>query len=308
MSTKILFITDPVSTLNIDKDTSLFMVEHAQSMDMISYQCETSNIYFHENKVKASTCKITSHGKNITTSTAKEEIELQEFKFVFMRKDPPVDQNYMNTLHLLDLAESHGAKVINSPEAVKKFNEKIFALYFSQYIPETIITAKLFDIKSFMQTHAEIVIKPLDGMGGESIYKLNKISAEEEGIVNDLTDQGTRTIVAQKFLPEIYDGDFRILIIHGKPFHKTLARMPQNGSFKGNLAAGGIGVAQDLKPHQESVANEIGKVLLEHGLVFAGLDMIGEKVTEINVTSPTCAREIFEQTGADPIKELFSSL
>ncbi len=145
-------------------------------------------------------------------------------------------------------------------------------------------------------------------MGGESIYKLNEIGSEEEAIIEDLTNQGSTSIVGQEFLPEIYDGDFRILIINGKPFQKTLARIPQGGSFKGNLAAGGKGVAQDLKPHQEAVATEIGEVLVKNGILFAGLDMIGSKVTEINVTSPTCAREIFEQTGEDPIKELFADL
>ena len=145
-------------------------------------------------------------------------------------------------------------------------------------------------------------------MGGESIYKLSEIGSVEESIIQELTNEGKTSIVGQEFLPEIYDGDFRILIINGKPFNKTLARIPQGESFKGNLAAGGKGVAKDLQPHQEAVANEIGTVLMQHGIVFAGLDMIGSKVTEINVTSPTCARQIFDQTGEDPIMELFAGL
>jgi glutathione synthase len=308
MSNKILFITDPVSTLNVSKDTSLFMVEHAQRLGISSFQCATSDISFQNASVKACAYAIELKDKEILLQEASEDINLKDFKCVFMRKDPPVDQDYMNTLHLLDLASSEGANIINDPSAVKKFNEKIFALYFAKYIPNTIITSKVSEIKSFAQDFNEIVIKPLNGMGGESIYKLNEIGSEEEAIIEDLTNQGSTSIVGQEFLPEIYDGDFRILIINGKPFQKTLARIPQGGSFKGNLAAGGKGVAQDLKPHQEAVATEIGEVLVKNGILFAGLDMIGSKVTEINVTSPTCAREIFEQTGEDPIKELFSNL
>ena len=225
-----------------------------------------------------------------------------------MRKDPPVDQDYMNTLHLLDLAKADGAKVINDPSAIKKFNEKVFALYFKEHIPNTLVSAKISEIQNFLAVFKEIVIKPLDGMGGESIYKINKINKAEESIIEQLTHQETTAIVAQEFIPEIYEGDFRILIINGIPFHKTLARIPQGKSFKGNLAAGGKGVAADLTQHQKVVANEIGKVLIANGIIFAGLDMIGPKVTEINITSPTCARQIFEQTGEDPIKTLFSSL
>ena len=235
-------------------------------------------------------------------------VQLQDFDYVFMRKDPPVDQDYMNTLHLLDLAKADGAKVINDPLAIKKFNEKVFALYFKEHIPNTIVSAKISEIKNFLAEFKEIVIKPLDGMGGESIYKINKINKAEESIILQLTHQETTAIVAQEFIPEIYEGDFRILIINGTPFHKTLARIPQGKSFKGNLAAGGKGVAADLTQHQKVVANEIGKVLVANGIIFAGLDMIGQKVTEINITSPTCARQIFEQTGEDPIKTLFSSL
>tara|TARA_B110001450_G_scaffold45733_1_gene42396 strand:+ start:1046 stop:1972 length:927 start_codon:yes stop_codon:yes gene_type:complete len=308
MSNKILFITDPVASLNIKKDTSLFMVEHAQRLDMQPYQCETSDIFFSKGLVQAHAVKIECKVDDILLEESGENINLKDFKYVFMRKDPPVDEDYMNTLHLLDLAQSDGANVINNPGAVKKFNEKIFALYFAQYIPSTIISSKASEITSFAKDFNEIVIKPLNGMGGESIYKLSDIGVDEEAIIQELTNDGKTLIVGQEFLPEIYDGDFRILIINGKPFKKTLARMPQGDSFKGNLAAGGKGIAQDLKPHQAEVANEIGTLLMQHGIIFAGLDMIGSKVTEINVTSPTCARQIFDQTGEDPIKELFADL
>lgn len=308
MSKRILFITDPVETLSVKKDTSLFMIEHAQSIGIRSYQCEMLDILFNNNSVNADTREITFFEQKIVLADSSLNIKLQDFDYVFMRKDPPVDQDYMNTLHLLDLAKADGAKVINDPSAIKKFNEKVFALYFKEHIPNTIVSAKISEIEDFLAEFKEIVIKPLDGMGGESIYKINKINKAEESIIEQLTHQETTAIVAQEFIPEIYEGDFRILIINGIPFHKTLARIPQGKSFKGNLAAGGKGVAADLTQHQKVVANEIGKVLVANGIIFAGLDMIGQKVTEINITSPTCARQIFEQTGEDPIKTLFSSL
>ena len=308
MSKRILFITDPVETLSVKKDTSLFMIEHAQSIGIRSYQCEMLDILFNNNSVNADAREITFFEQKIVLADSSLNIKLQDFDYVFMRKDPPVDQDYMNTLHLLDLAKADGAKVINDPLAIKKFNEKVFALYFKEHIPNTLVSAKISEIENFLAAFKEIVIKPLDGMGGESIYKINKINKAEKSIIEQLTQQGTTAIVAQEFIPEIYEGDFRILIINGIPFHKTLARIPQGKSFKGNLAAGGKGVAADLTQHQKVVANEIGKVLVANGIIFAGLDMIGQKVTEINITSPTCARQIFEQTGEDPIKTLFSSL
>lgn len=308
MNKRILFITDPVETLSVKKDTSLFMIEHAQSIGIRSYQCEMLDILFNNNSVNADAREITFFEQKIVLADSSLNIKLQDFDYVFMRKDPPVDQDYMNTLHLLDLAKADGAKVINDPSAIKKFNEKVFALYFKEHIPNTLVSAKISEIQNFLAVFKEIVIKPLDGMGGESIYKINKINKAEKSIIEQLTQQGMTAIVAQEFIPEIYEGDFRILIINGIPFHKTLARIPQGKSFKGNLAAGGKGVAADLTQHQKVVANEIGKVLVANGIIFAGLDMIGQKVTEINITSPTCARQIFEQTGEDPIKTLFSSL
>ena len=308
MNKRILFITDPVETLSVKKDTSLFMIEHAQSIGIRSYQCEMLDILFNNNSVNADAREITFFEQKIVLADSSLNIKLQDFDYVFMRKDPPVDQDYMNTLHLLDLAKADGAKVINDPSAIKKFNEKVVALYFKEHIPNTLVSTKISEIENFLAAFKEIVIKPLDGMGGESIYKINKINKAEESIIEQLTHQETTAIVAQEFIPEIYEGDFRILIINGIPFHKTLARIPQGKSFKGNLAAGGKGVAADLTQHQKVVANEIGKVLVANGIIFAGLDMIGQKVTEINITSPTCARQIFEQTGEDPIKTLFSSL
>ena len=225
-----------------------------------------------------------------------------------MRKDPPVDEDYMNALHLLSQAEAEGAKVINRPSALKNFNEKIFALQFSHWMPDTSVICKEEDFELFKQKHSTIILKPLDGMGGESIYKFDENSTEHFKIFKSLTNNYQTMVMVQNFLPEIYDGDYRILIIHGKPFPIALARIPQSGSFKGNLAAGGKGEARELSKDQLEVSIEIGKLLVEEGIIFAGIDMIGNYLTEINITSPTGAREILSQTGQNPIKTLLQSI
>ena len=225
-----------------------------------------------------------------------------------MRKVPPVDEGYMNALHLLSQAETEGANVINRPAALKKFNEKIFALQFSNWMPDTSVICKEEDFKLFKNKYSTIILKPLDGMGGESIYKFDESSTDHLEIFKSLTNDYQTMVMVQNFLPEIYAGDYRILIIHGKPFPFALARIPQEGSFKGNLAAGGIGEARELSDHQVAVSLEIGKVLMEEGIMFAGIDMIGNYLTEINITSPTGAREILTQTGKNPIKTLLQSI
>ncbi len=225
-----------------------------------------------------------------------------------MRKDPPVDENFMNALHLLSQAESEGANIINRPSALQKFNEKIFALRFSNWMPDSSVICKVEDFKQFKQKYSTIILKPLNGMGGESIYKFDESSTDHLEIFRSLTNNYQSMVMVQNFLPEIYDGDYRILIIHGKPFPIALARIPQGGSFKGNLAAGGIGEARELSDDQARVSTEIGKLLLEEGILFAGIDMIGNYLTEINITSPTGAREILSQTGKNPIKTLLQSI
>ena len=181
----------------------------------------------------------------------------------------------MNALHLLSQAESEGANVINRPAALKKFNEKIFALQFSNWMPDTSVVCKEEDFKLFKNKYSTIILKPLDGMGGESIYKFDETSEDHQDIFQSLTNNYQTMVMVQNFLPEIYDGDYRILIIHGKPFPIALARVPQGGSFKGNLAAGGKGEARELSDDQLKVSIEIGKQLLEEGILFAGIDMIG---------------------------------
>jgi glutathione synthase len=294
--------------LNSEKDTSIFMMEEAISRGFKVFQAEMKHLYVDEGMVFADARNIIEIGSSQVQGIRKEPINVADFSYTIMRKDPPVDSDYINSLHLLGLAETQGAKIFNRPNSIKEFNEKIFALHFKEFIPRTLITSNIEKIINFQANHEIIVVKPLDGMGGESIFKMEDMEEENLDILLDMTEDETMQIVVQEFLPEIYNGDFRILIIHGKPFEKTLARIPQGESFKGNLAAGGKGVVKDINENQKQVAEKVGKFLLSKGINFAGIDMIGDYLTEINITSPTCAREIFDQSGKNPIDDYLSGL
>ena len=301
---KSLFITDTFSNLNVKKDTSILMMEEVMHLGNNAHQCEINDLFIKKGLVYSTASEIISTNK----LGEKSEIALREFQYVFMRKDPPVDENFINALHLLSLAENQGTKVFNNPNSIKQFNEKIFALYFEEFIPNTFISSNISKIKDFMTNNTSTIVKPFDGMGGSSIYKLDDANQDSLKILEKLTSNEKTLIIAQEFLDEIYEGDVRVLIINGKPFQKTLARIPQDGNFKGNLAAGGKGVVRDITKDQQYIAEEIGKYLMKKGINFAGIDVIGDRLTEINITSPTCAREILDQSGENPVKEYFKGL
>ena len=301
---KSLFITDTFSNLNVKKDTSILMMEEVMNLGNNAYQCEINDLFIKKGLVYSTASEIISTNK----LGEKSEIALSEFQYAFMRKDPPVDENFINALHLLSLAENQGTKVFNNPNSIKQFNEKIFALYFEEFIPNTFISSNISKIKDFMTNNTSTIVKPFDGMGGSSIYKLDDANQDSLKILEKLTSNEKTLIIAQEFLDEIYEGDVRVLIINGKPFQKTLARIPQDGNFKGNLAAGGKGLVRDITKDQQYIAEEIGKYLMKKGINFAGIDVIGDRLTEINITSPTCAREILDQSGENPVKEYFKGL
>ena len=308
MNEKVLFITDTFKDLNVKKDTSILMIEEAINNQFNVFQCEINDLFIEDGSVLASARNIISAGSTQVEGITKEDINVVDFKFCFMRKDPPVDENYINALHLLGLAEKKGALIYNKPNAIKEFNEKIFAIHFKEYIPQTLISSKISKIEEFYESHQTMIIKPLDGMGGTSIYKIDSMDEDNRKIISDMTNSESTQIICQEFIKDIYDGDFRILLIHGRPYKKTLARIPQNGGFKGNLAAGGKGVAADITDFQQKVGEEIGAYLMQNGINFAGIDIIGNYLTEINITSPTCAREILDQTGMNLISEYFKGL
>ena len=301
---KSLFITDTFSNLNVKKDTSILMMEEVMNLGNNAYQCEINDLFIKKGLVYSTASEIISTNK----LGEKSEIALSEFQYAFMRKDPPVDENFINALHLLSLAENQGIKVFNNPNSIKQFNEKIFALYFKEFIPNTFVSSNISKIKDFMTNNTSTIVKPFDGMGGSSIYKLDDANQDSLKILEKLTSNEKTLIIAQEFLDEIYEGDVRVLIINGKPFQKTLARIPQDGNFKGNLAAGGKGLVRDITKDQQYIAKEIGKYLMKKGINFAGIDVIGDRLTEINITSPTCAREILDQSGENPVKEYFKGL
>ena len=301
---KSLFITDTFSNLNVKKDTSILMMEEVMNLGNNAYQCEINDLFIKKGLVYSTASEIISTNK----LGEKSEIALSEFQYAFMRKDPPVDENFINALHLLSLAENQGIKVFNNPNSIKQFNEKIFALYFEEFIPNTFISSNISKIKDFMTNNTSTIVKPFDGMGGSSIYKLDDANQDSLKILEKLTSNEKTLIIAQEFLDEICEGDVRVLIINGKPFQKTLARIPQDGNFKGNLAAGGKGLVRDITKDQQYIAKEIGKYLMKKGINFAGIDVIGDRLTEINITSPTCAREILDQSGENPVKEYFKGL
>jgi len=308
MTEKVLFITDKFEKLNLKKDTSILMIEEAYKNNLTVFQCEINDLFVNSNNVLVNCREINSLSENNDIEVKKIDLDLRDFKYCFMRKDPPVDEDYNNALHLLDLAKKNGAVIHNSPRAIKKFNEKVFATHFVEFIPKTLISSNITKIKAFFDLNKKIIIKPLDGMGGTSIYKFEELNDENLKLLKKMTNSQQTQIICQSFIEDVYEGDFRILIINGKPFPKTLARIPKDGDFKGNLAAGGKGVARDITENQKKIAETIAPVLSKNEISFAGIDIVGEYLTEINITSPTCAREILDQTNMNPIEEYFKGL
>jgi glutathione synthase len=224
---------------------------------------------------------------------------LHSFDAVVMRKDPPFDSEYFYATHLLEQAEREGAKVFNKPSALRNHPEKLAILEFAQFISPTLVTRDAQAIRAFHAVHRDIILKPLDGMGGMGIFRVKDDALNLGAIIETLNREGAQTVMVQKFLPAIAQGDKRVLVIGGKVVPYCLARIPQGGEVRGNLAAGGKGVAQAISARDQEIAEAIGPVLAERGLLLIGLDVIGDNLTEINVTSPTCFQEIFDQTGCD---------
>lgn len=224
---------------------------------------------------------------------------LTEFDAIMVRKDPPFDMEYIYATYLLELAEGQGARVFNRPEAIRNHNEKLAIAQFSRFTAPTLVASDTARIRAFHGEHKDIILKPLDGMGGAGIFRVKEDGLNLGSIVETLTGNGARTIMVQRFIPDIAHGDKRILLIGGKVVPYCLARIPQNGEVRGNLAAGGLGVAQPISERDREIGEALAPVLSERGLLLVGLDVIGDYLTEVNVTSPTCFQEITQQTGFD---------
>ncbi|SFN02844.1 glutathione synthase [Nitrosomonas communis] len=299
---KLAFVLDQLDSIKIDKDSSFAMMREAAGRGHQLFVMQQGDIVWKDKLVIGFSRKLTLINQRDKRShwyqeSLSEAIPLQEFDAVLMRKDPPFDMEYVYSTYLLELAEQRGAFVINSPRSIRDHNEKLAIAKFPQFIPPTLVTRQEFLIREFLNEHDDIVLKPLDGMGGASVFRIHSADHNISVILEMLTHYGTRTIMAQRFLPEISQGDKRILLIAGKPAPFALARKPRPGETRGNLAAGGIGTAQPLSERDLEIANTVGPQLYKQGLMLVGLDVIGDSVTEINVTSPTGMQEITNQTG-----------
>jgi len=296
-----LFIADPLESFKFKKDSTLAMMRAAQELGHRLWFCQSRNILWKDDLVVADCQALVV--KPSSTSWfelgAMESRSLKSFSAVLMRTDPPFDIEYLNTTWLLSAAVRQGAEVFNNPAAVRDHSEKLSITEFPELIPPTLVTRELSAVEAFHQTHRDIVIKPLDGMGGMGVFRVGSDGLNLASIVETLGENGARTLMAQRFLPEIAQGDKRVLLIGGEVVPFSLARIPQGSEIRGNLAAGGKGVAMPLTDAEKKIAERLAPILNQRGLFLVGLDLIGGYLTEINVTSPTCFVEITEQSGFD---------
>lgn len=305
----LLFILDPLPRLQAYKDTSLaIMREAAKRGHQLSVSLQ-HDLFLSEQTVYLKARSFQFAEDELGYQLGQPENHLpQSFDAVFMRKDPPFDNEYLYSTYLLELAAKQGARIVNNPSAIRSWNEKLAVARFPQFAPECLVTARHDLIRDFLNRHQDIILKPLDGMGGSSIFRVRLQDPNLNVILETMTQFEQRTIMVQRYLPAISQGDKRILVINGEPLPYALARIPQQGETRGNLAAGGKGVAQPLSARDLTIAKTIGKTLKAEGLFLVGLDVIGEYLTEINVTSPTGMVEIAAQTPCQPAAVFLDAL
>jgi len=308
---QILFVADPLESFKTYKDSTFTMMREAQRRGHRLLACEPRDLrWVAGGRVTAQAREIVltdeaqgggQHSDEgwFRTVIAHPSFELREADAVVMRKDPPFDSEYFYATHLLGQAEREGARVFNKPAALRDHPEKLAILEFPQYTPPTLVTRREADIRAFHAEHGDIILKPLDGMGGMGIFRVGADGLNLGAICETLNRGGAQTVMVQRYLPAIAQGDKRVLVIGGQAVPYALARIPQGGEVRGNLAAGGKGVALPLTDGERAIAQALGPVLAARGLLLVGLDVIGDRLTEINVTSPTCFREIMDQTGFD---------
>lgn len=299
---KLLFITDPLESFKIYKDTTFAMMREAQRRDHTVAVCLPQDLVWQRGSqvtARVQDIVLTGDSTNWFQAQPLRSAALTAFDAVLMRKDPPFDSEYFYATHLLEQAEREGARVFNKPRALRDHPEKLAIMEFPQFIGPTLVTRDPQDIQRFHAEHQDIILKPLDGMGGMGIFRVGPDGLNLGSITETLNRHGAQSVMVQKFLPEITEGDKRVLVIGGKPVPFCLARIPQGSEVRGNLAAGGKGVARPLSARDWEIAEALGPVLHSRGLLLAGVDVIGDCVTEINVTSPTCFQEIYDQTGCN---------
>jgi len=294
MTIKLGVVMDPIADINYKKDTTLAMLWAAQARDWQLYYMEQKDLYLEQGVARARMAGLSVfHDPDAWFAlTEPEDRDLAELDVVLMRKDPPFDNEYIYSTYILEEAERKGTLIVNRCQSLRDCNEKVFATHFPQCCPPVLVSADMARLKAFHQHHQDAIFKPLDGMGGDAIFRAKPDDPNVSVILEMLTQHGRQTIMAQQFIPDIKDGDKRILMIRGEPVPYCLARVPLVGETRGNLAAGGSGRPQPLSDRDLWIADQVGPSLREKGLLFAGIDVIGDYLTEINVTSPTCIREI----------------
>lgn len=301
MTIKIGIVMDPIEDISFKKDSSLAMLWAAQQKGWELWYMEQQDLFSRDGKVKAmmAPLSVKMDPEDWYYRGEYQERNLSELNVILMRKDPPFNNEFIYSTHLLEMAEKEGTLIVNKPQALRDYNEKLFATEFPQCCPPVLVSRREDLLRAFHAEHGDVIFKPLDGMGGSQIFRIREDGTNLGVIIETLTKYGSETIMAQKYIPEIKDGDKRILIVDGEPVPYALARIPMAGETRGNLAAGGTGEGRPLTERDRWICDQITPVLRERGLMFVGLDVIGDYLTEINVTSPTCIRELDSQFNLD---------
>lgn len=291
---KLGIVMDPISAINIKKDSSFAMLEQAQQRGYQLHYMEMADLYLLEGQARARTrlLKVQNDASNWYQFGSEQDVALGELDVILMRKDPPFDTEFVYATYILERAEDAGCLIVNKPQSLRDANEKLFTAWFAEHTPKTLVSRDAARLKAFYQAHGDVILKPLDGMGGASIFRLKPQDPNVSVIIETLTAHGSQYAMAQQYIPAIVDGDKRVLVVNGEPVPYCLARIPASGETRGNLAAGGRGEARPLSDADWAIARAVGPALKAKGLIFVGLDIIGDRLTEINVTSPTCIREI----------------
>jgi glutathione synthase len=308
---KLLFVADPLESFKTYKDSTFAMMREVASRGHELWACEAKDLVWQRGATVSAQARrftLTGQAERWFEPEARTGIALADMGAVLMRSDPPFDSEYFYATHLLEQAEREGARVFNKPAALRDHPEKLAILEFPQLIGPTLVTRHAAEIRAFHAEHQDIILKPLDGMGGMGIFRVGPDGLNLGSIIETLNKHGAQTVMVQRYLPEIVKGDKRILIIDGEPVPHALARIPQGSEIRGNMAVGGKGVAQPLSARDREIASHVGPILAARGLLLVGLDVIGDCVTEINVTSPTGFQEITQQTGFDVARAFVDAL
>ncbi len=310
MTIKLGIVMDPIARIKTHKDSSFAMLLEAQARGYQLYYMEMSDLSLRDGQAFARTSSLSVQEGGGSWFTLGEPVErpLAELDTILMRKDPPFDMEYIYATYLLERAEAAGVLVVNKPQSLRDANEKLYTAWFNQCTPPTLVSRRDEQLRAFLAEHGDIILKPLDGMGGASVFRLREQDANIGVTIEVLTQYGHRYIMAQRFIPEITAGDKRILMVDGEPIPYALARLPAKGEVRANLAAGGQGVGVELSERDRWICQQLGPTLREKGLLFVGLDVIGDYLTEINVTSPTCIRELDNQYGLNISGKLMDAI